>query len=95
MAKAVILKTSEGVKLVGSFQCSNGAYWDADGCFKYCNSESSETLNALQVTKLLYNATILGFEPKTKGDWYKDKKNTQRLFSPVHFFFGSTSIWII
>ena len=37
MAKVVILKTSEGVKLIGNFQCSKGAYWNAEGCFKYCN----------------------------------------------------------
>lgn len=75
MARAVVLKTSEGVKLIGSYQCSNGKYWDAEGCYWYCNIGTSERSNALQAQKLVSNATFLGFEPKMGEDWYKNREN--------------------
>ena len=33
MAKITILKTNKGTKILGAIQCSNGAYWDAEGCY--------------------------------------------------------------
>lgn len=38
MTKVTILRTNKGTKILGTMQCSNGAYWDAEGCYKYCNS---------------------------------------------------------
>lgn len=35
--KGVILKTDDGIKLFGCLQCSNGSWYNAEGCFKYCN----------------------------------------------------------
>ena len=75
MSKAVILKTNEGILLVGAWQCSNGAYFDAEGCFKYCNSAESELTNKHQSFKLTSLATPLGFRPKEKDDWYKHREN--------------------
>lgn len=75
MSKAVILKTNNGVLLLGNWQCSNGAYWDAEGCFKYCNGERIESLNRHQAYKLADQATTLGFRPKTGKDWYKHREN--------------------
>ena len=75
MAKAVILKTCHGVKLFGSIQCSNGAYFDAEGCFNYCNSPQGEFEKRLQAKKLLSNATLLGHKPKTDEEWYKNREN--------------------
>ena len=75
MAKAVILKTNEGVLMVGAWQCSSGAYWDAEGCFNYCNSEVNEWRKKHQAQKLIYNSTTLGHEPKTEEEWYKNREN--------------------
>lgn len=75
MAKAVVLKTDKGIKLIGSWQCCNGSYWDAEGCFKYCNSEENEYRNMHQANKLIYNSTTLGFYPKTNENWYKNRDN--------------------
>lgn len=75
MAKAVILKTNEGVMLTGNFQCSNGVWFDAEGCFNYCNTNTTEALNKHQMHKLINNATLLGHQPITEPDWYKHRKN--------------------
>lgn len=75
MAKAVILRTFGGVYLMGNFQCSNGAWFDAEGCFKYCNLEKSEFLKEHQAGKLISNATFLGPRPRTGDDWYKHREN--------------------
>ena len=76
MAKGVILLTNEGVKLMGSIQCSNGAYFDAQGCFDYCNGEKTEFMNKHQAFKLVASATSLNVRPKLKPEeWYKDRAN--------------------
>lgn len=75
MAKAVVLKTNYGVNLIGAWQCSNGSYWDAEGCFNYCNNERTESMNRHQASKLIYNSTTLAFNPKTDEDWYKHREN--------------------
>lgn len=46
--KGVILKTDDGIKLFGCLQCSNGSWYTAEGCFKYCNNNKSEKRNMLQ-----------------------------------------------
>ena len=43
--KGVILKTDDGIKLFGCLQCSNGSWYTAEGCFKYCNNNKSEKRN--------------------------------------------------
>lgn len=73
MAKAVILKTNEGIRLIGTTQCSNGAWWDAEGCFKYCQ-EDTEFISQHQAFKLCAVATSLGNEKQSK-DWYKHREN--------------------
>lgn len=73
MAKAVILKTSDGVKVIGTVQCSNGAWFDAEGCFKYCQADT-EFLSKHQAFKLCATATSLGNE-KQSEDWYKYREN--------------------
>lgn len=75
MAKAVILKTHKGIMLIGSWQCCNGAYWDAEGCFNYCNDTTSEYNKKHQSVKLYTNATLLGPNPKATEDWYKYREN--------------------
>ena len=52
MAKGVILLTDDGVHLLGTIQCSNGAWFDASGSFKYCNCEATESMNKHQAFKL-------------------------------------------
>lgn len=75
-ARGVILLTDEGVKLMGAIQCSNGAWFDSEGCFKYCNSEKSEYTNEHQAFKLKASATSLNVRPGLKDkDWYKDRNN--------------------
>ena len=75
MARVVILKTDQGIQLLGSTQSSNGAYFDAEGCFRYCNENKSEQRNRLQATKLSYIATLLAYKPKSESDWYKHREN--------------------
>lgn len=75
MAKAVILKTNEGVMLTGNFQCSNGSWFDAEGCFNYCNANETEALNKHQMHKLINNATLLGHQPTAEPNWYKHRQN--------------------
>lgn len=76
MAKGVILLTDKGVKLMGSIQCSNGSYFDAEGCFNYCNGEKSELLNKHQANKLVANATSLNVRENAEDeDWYKNREN--------------------
>lgn len=75
MAKVIILKTNKGTKILGATQCSNGAYWDAEGCFKYCNLGNSDFYNKHQASKLLSIATDLGNECSNKDEWWKSRDN--------------------
>ena len=75
MGRIVILKTDFGVKLLGRFQCSNGAWFDADGCFKYCNEHDNDSVNRLQAEKLSCAAVYLAERPKEKRDWFKYREN--------------------
>ena len=75
MAKGVILKTSGGVYLIGTIQCSNGSWFDADGCYAYCNLEETEFWNEHQSRKLCSSATLLGHLPIVEKDWYKYREN--------------------
>ena len=73
--KGVILKTDDGIKLFGCLQCSNGSWYNAEGCFKYCNDNKSERRNMLQASKLSASATYLALSPKATKDWYKHREN--------------------
>lgn len=75
MAKAVVLKTDHGIKLFGNTQCSNGLWFDAQGCFNYCNMEVSENMQQLQASKLIYGSTTLASNPKQCSDWFKNREN--------------------
>ena len=74
MAKAVVLKTSNGVLLFGSIQCSNGAWFDAEGCYRYCQ-ENTKALCEHQARKLIANATMLAHYPKESGEWSLHRYN--------------------
>lgn len=74
MAKAVILKTNHGTYIIGSLQCSNGAYWTAENCYKYCDEES-DFLKAHQASKLIEASTKLGHDKVLEDDWYKNRDN--------------------
>lgn len=73
MAKAVILKTNTGIYLFGSMQCCNDSWFDAEGCYKYCQ-EKTEFYSFHHSQNLKFNATKIGHE-RTKTDWYKHRKN--------------------
>lgn len=73
MAKAVILKTDEGVRLLGAMQCCNGSWFDADGCYDYCQSKT-DWMSSLQARKLIEQSTALGHE-KAESGWYKNRGN--------------------
>lgn len=75
MSKVVILVTNNGTKLIGTTQCSNGSWWDAEGCYKYCNSEGDEYWNQHQANKLLAIATDLGRDSVKDDKWYKNRNN--------------------
>jgi hypothetical protein len=76
MAKAVILQTDKGIRIMGTTQCCNGAWWDAEGCFKYCNENGrSEEFCKLQAEKLIYNSSTLAWQPKGKENWYRSREN--------------------
>lgn len=76
MSKAVILKTDRGVMIMGAWQCSNGSWFDAEGCFKYCNIDGkSDVYNEHQAKKLSFMSAHLAFRPKHDKDWYKYREN--------------------
>ena len=73
MTNVVILKTDVGLRLLGAMQCSNGAWFDATGCFNYCKEEN-DSLAAHQAKKLKIMSALIGRE-KAPADWYKHKEN--------------------
>lgn len=75
MAKGVILKTDEGVKLFGSTQCSNGAWWNAENCFNYCNSPKDDYFQRHQAVKLKAMATSMNVCTNNDIEWYKNADN--------------------
>lgn len=77
MAKVTILKTNDGIYAMGGFQCSNGHWFDAEGCYKYCNSNELKTdfAKSHQAFKLKASATLLTSNEKTSEDWYKNREN--------------------
>ena len=74
MAKVTILKTNNGTKILGTTQCSNGSYWDAEGCYKYCNTYS-DFMNEHQAFKLASIASDLGHDSVPEKDWWKNRNN--------------------
>lgn len=76
MTKVTILKTNNGTKILGTMQCSNGAYWDAEGCYKYCNNVGdSEIRKEVQAHKLLTITADLGHDSVEEKEWYKNRDN--------------------
>ncbi len=75
MAKAVIFKTNKCTRIMGNTQCSNGAWFSAEGCYKYCNDNGSDFLDQHQADKLIYNSTLLGHDKVDNEKWYKDRNN--------------------
>lgn len=76
MTRVTILKTNEGTKILGAMQCSNGSYWDAEGCYRYCNNaDYSETGNEIQAHKLLMITADLGHDSVEEKEWYKNREN--------------------
>ena len=75
MAKAVLLKTNDGIRLVGVVKRNNLTLENAESYFNSCNNNKTEFFNMQQVAKLLANATTLSFNPVTGNDWYKHKEN--------------------
>lgn len=74
MARVTLMKTSSGVYLMGTMQCCNGAFWDAEGCFKYCQ-EDSEFLSQHQASKLIYASTKIGHDKVEEQEWWKNRNN--------------------
>lgn len=73
--EVTILKTNEGTLLMGTIKSSNGAKFDAEGCFRYCNmTGKSDTYNQHNSHKLKSSSTLLNFE-KQSDDWYKHREN--------------------
>lgn len=75
MSRITILRTNKGTKMLGSTQCSTGAYWDAEGCFRYCNSMDTKIMNEHQASKLLMIASDLGNDCVNEEDWWKNRDN--------------------
>ena len=90
MAKAVILKTNSETKILGALQCSNGAWFDAEGCFKYCNNETTDFGKKHQASKLLAISTTLGSDKVDDEKWYTDRNN----FIDVEIDFETTQHYI-
>ena len=83
MTKAVIIKTKDGTYLMGNRQCSNGYWFDAEGCFNYCNKvgkdgdaeDEKDFLSQHQSKKLLHASTLIGNDFVIESNWYKNKDN--------------------
>ena len=89
--KAVILKTNNGIMLMGAIQSSNGAWFDAEGCYQYCNCENTKAGTLNQVHKLLYSSTKIGSLPKESEDWYRNRENFIDIEIPYQ---GVIQTWI-
>lgn len=75
MAKVTILRTDKGTKILGTMQCSNGAYWDAEGCYKYCNNMDTDFMKEHQAFKLTSIASDLGHDSVPEKEWWKSREN--------------------
>ena len=75
MAKVTILRTNKGTKILGATQCSNGAYWDAKGCYTYCNSMDTDFMKEHQAFKLVSIASDLGYDCVDEEQWWKNGDN--------------------
>ncbi len=75
MARVTILRTNKGTKILGATQCSNGAYWDAKGCYKYCNSMDTDFMKEHQAFKLVSIASDLGHDCVDEEQWWKNGDN--------------------
>lgn len=82
-ARGVVLYTNKGILLLGRIQCSNGAWFDAEGCYNYCNQEKTDVFKEHQASKLCYNATILANYPRKGRDWYKERENFKDIDLPI------------
>ncbi|MBO5388662.1 MAG: HD domain-containing protein [Lachnospiraceae bacterium] len=71
----VLLKTDDGTYLMRAIKSSNGASFNAEGCFRYCNmKDKSETYNKHNASKLCWLSTLLDDEKQSK-DWFKYREN--------------------
>lgn len=76
MAKVTILKTNKGTKILGATQCSNGCYWDAEGCYRYCNNTmNTDFMREHQAFKLVSIASDLGHDCVNEEQWWKNRDN--------------------
>ena len=83
MANGVMIKTNNGTYLMGNTQCSNGCWFDAEGCFNYCNKvgkdedaeDEKDFLSQHQSKKLLHASTLIGNDFVNEVNWYKNKDN--------------------
>lgn len=73
MAKAVILKTSVGTRIMGALQDCSGNWFDAEGCFNYCNDNNADSKH--QASKLINLSSDLGNERVEDKEWYKNRNN--------------------
>lgn len=83
MAKAVILKTNDGIKLVGVIKRNDIVLESAESYFNSCNNNKNEFFNMQQVAKLLANATHLSLTPVAENDWHKHRENFVDIEFPV------------
>lgn len=79
MAKGVILKTDRGVMLMGAIQCNNGSYFNAEGCFKYCNvnytTSKQISWHRHQANKLIGCSTLLSHNELAEPNWWENRGN--------------------
>ena len=89
MAKVTILRTNKGTKILGTTQCSNGAYWNAEGCYKYCNDMDTDFMKEHQAFKLVSIASDLGRDCVDEEQWWKNRDN----FVDVEIDYDVTQIY--
>lgn len=78
VAKGVVLKTDQGIMLMGAIQCSNGAYFDAEGCFKFCNVSymiPKHQISRHQANKLIGCSTTLSRNEFAEYNWWENRAN--------------------
>lgn len=78
MAKGVVLRTDRGIMLMGAIQCSNGAYFDAEGCFKFCNVSymiPKHQISRHQANKLIGCSTTLSHNEFAEPNWWENRNN--------------------
>lgn len=82
LLNAVIMKTDEGIMLLGCVKSDDGEVWDAHECYKFCNDNISEFMDSHHSKRLKAEATLLNCDIKAEPNWYHSRDNFENVKIP-------------